>query len=196
MVNWISSSCRFCRSWIFTWSLFLHHIYGTSGSFYNLLKTLPLSDLLPSHVCLAADNLPRCARLWEHYCHASHVWPQLCESASSCSAICPRPGSLIREESCGKVCVSLPDVPLSLQLFVRVGPQQQHRGAGDHYMAAGVWSVRRHCGGRNGGALATFKNHQPLTRNVWGHCPLILHDDWDLWALIHRHPKYLTFLLL
>lgn len=54
--------------------------------------------------------------------------PRLCESASSCSAICPRPGSLIREESCGKVCVFLPDVPLSLQLFVRVGPRQQHRG--------------------------------------------------------------------
>lgn len=34
-----------------------------------------------------------------------HVWHGLCESVSSRSAICPRPGSLIREESCGKVCV-------------------------------------------------------------------------------------------
>lgn len=54
------------------------------------------------------------------------------------SAICPRPGSLIREESCGKVCVSLLGAPLSLQLFVRVGPRQQHRGAGDHCTSAWV----------------------------------------------------------
>lgn len=98
-----------------------------------------------SLVC-AADNYLQCARLWEHHCHASHVWPRLCESASSCSAICPRPGSLIREESCGKVCVSLPDALLSLQLFVRVRPQQQHQGARYH-IAAGAWSVLRHCGG-------------------------------------------------
>lgn len=155
VVSWISSFCSFCRSRIFTWSLFLCYIYGTSGSFCNLLKTLP--DLPPSHVCVAADNYLRCARLRERYCHASHVWPRLCESASSCSAICPRPGSLIREESCGKVCVSLPDVPLSLQLFVRVGPQQQHRGARDHCIAAGVWSVHGHCGGGNGGKLEAIQ---------------------------------------
>lgn len=109
---------------------FLSQRYGTSGSFYNLLKTLSLISFPLTSV--AADNYLRCARLWEHYCHASHVWLQLCESASSRSAICPRPGSLIREGSCGKVCVlcSLPDVPLSLQLFVRVGPSNNTRGRG------------------------------------------------------------------
>lgn len=108
-------------------------------------------------MCAAADKCLRCARLGERYCHASHVWPRLCESASSCSAICPGPGSLIREESCGKVCVSLPDVPLSLQMFVGVGPQEQHRGGRDHYIAAGVWSVHGHYEGRNGGRLETFQ---------------------------------------
>lgn len=144
--SWISSFCR-----IFTWSLFHRSMH------------LHLSDLLLSHLCVAADNYVGCARLREHYCHASHVWPQLCESASSCSAICPRPGSLIREESCGKVCVSLPDVPLSLQLFVRVGPRQQHRGAGDHYIAAGVWSVHRHCGDRKVESWKRSKKHQADT---------------------------------
>lgn len=42
-----------------------------------------------------------------------HAWHRLCESVSSRSAICPRPGSLIREESCGKVCVSLLGAPCS-----------------------------------------------------------------------------------
>lgn len=116
-------------------------VYGTSGSFYNLWEKTSLSLISSPLLCVAADNHLWCARLREHYCHASHVWPQLCESASSRSAICPRPGSLIREESCGKVCVSLPDVPLSLQLFVRVGPQQQHQGPGDQHTST-LWRQR------------------------------------------------------
>lgn len=86
--------------------------------------SLPLCASVPLQT--TTYNVADC----ENHCHASHAGPQLCESASSCSAICPKPGSLIREESCGKVCVSLPDVPLSLQLFVRVGPSNNTRGAG------------------------------------------------------------------
>lgn len=48
---------------------FFSSIYGASGRFCNLLnpppekKTLPLSDLIPSCVLVAADNYPGCARL-------------------------------------------------------------------------------------------------------------------------------------
>lgn len=118
VVSWVFSFCSICRNWIFTWSLFLFlHLWCIWQILQFAKKTLPLSDLIPPCVLVAADNYPGCARLWERYCHASHAWHPLCESASSCSAICPRPGSLIREESCGKVCVSLLDAPLSLQLF-------------------------------------------------------------------------------
>lgn len=171
--------------------LYLCSIYSAFGSFCNLLKKLTLSDLLSPQWCVAADNCPGCARLWKRHCHASHAWPQLRESASSCSAICPRPGSLIREEPCGKVCVSLPDVPLSLQLFVREGPRQQHQGAGDHYTAAGVWSLHRHCGGRKGGDLETVQETPGRHRHTSfeDNCPLISRDGSDLWD-----PKRLTSL--
>lgn len=147
----------------------------------NLKKTLPVSDLLPSCVCVAADNYPGCARLWERYCHASHAWHPLCESASSCSAICPRPGSLIREESCGKVCVSLLDAPLSLQLFVRVGPRQQHRGARDHYAAAGVWGAHWHCENRKGEELEAVHGN---TRQTDTHPLRITVLSFDMMAVI------------
>lgn len=127
----------------------LDRAFGGSSVWYmwhlRFIKKKSLS-LISSSLACATDNYLQRARLWQHYCHASHVWPRLCESAPSCSAICPRPGSLIREESCGKVCVSLPNALLSLQLFVRVRPQQQHQGARYH-VAAGVWSVLWHCGG-------------------------------------------------
>lgn len=139
--SWNSS---FYRSRIFTWRQFLFYIHGTSGS--HLLKTLSLCLIFFPLVCVCCRPLTTSYDVPD--CESTFVmpvmsWPRLCESASSCSAICPGPGSLIREESCGKVCVSLPVVPLSLQMFVREGPQQQHRGAGDHYITAGVWS--RHC---------------------------------------------------
>lgn len=73
-----------------------------------------------------------------------HAWHRLCESVSSRSAICPRPGSLIREESCGKVCVSLHGGPLlSLQLFVSEGGGGGGVGVGCRTSGLGVSHSRK-----------------------------------------------------
>lgn len=122
----------------------------------------------PSLTRVTADIDLGWARLWERYYHASHAWHQLCESASSCSAICPRPGSLIREESCGKVYVSLLNAPHSLQLFVRVGPQQQHRGARDDYAVAEVWGAHSHCENRKGEKLERVYKNTRQVHILWG----------------------------
>ncbi len=130
-------------------------------------KTHSLSDLLHSRVWVLLLT-----STWDvPDCESAIVKPVMSgESASSCSAICPRPGSLIREESCGKVCVSLPHVPLSLQLFVRLGPRQQHQRAGDQYIAAGMWSEHRCCGGRKGGKMEPVQDNkrQTPTNILWG----------------------------
>lgn len=172
----VVSFCSICRNRIFfffffTWSL-LQFL-----SFCNLCKKkrhwfkikkkkqLLFFDLFPSCVHCRWLRPPDGARLRE----SAIVMPVMpgtsfVSQTHPRSAICPRPGSLIREESCGKVCVSLLAAPLSLQLFVRVGPRQQHRGAGDHYTSAWVCVCVRwwwggfahwHCENRKGEELET-----------------------------------------
>lgn len=69
-----------------------------------------------------------------------HAWHRLCESVSSRSAICPRPGSLIREESCGKVCVSLLGAPCSHYSCLLA------RGAFGNNTGGGAWWALSHIG--------------------------------------------------
>lgn len=160
-VSWVFSFCSICMNWVFAWSPWLGSIWG--GTFAIKCSSL----WSPSPTRVAADIDLGFARLWERYCHASHAWHQLCESASSCSAICPRPGSLIRKESCGKVCFSLLNAPHSLQLFVRVGAQRKHRGARDHYAEAKVWGAHWHCENRKGEKLKTVHKNIRQAHILW-----------------------------
>lgn len=142
-----SVSTFFEEAHILTVTLTLWHISGDLSVCWKILLSMICSTLIVPRLTMSSGALD-----WRNECcHAGHAWHQLCESASSCSAICSRPGSLIREESGGKVSVFLCLKPHShYSCLSERRHRRQYQGAGRH-AAAAIWSMLRHCGGSSGG---------------------------------------------